>query len=33
MKEDWDDIQNQIEEKVGSAVSNGIRQLEQALLD
>jgi len=32
MKTDWDDIQNQIEEKVGSAISAGIRQLEQALL-
>jgi len=33
MKEDWDDIQNQIEDKVGSAISAGIRQLEQALLN
>ena len=33
MKEDWDDIQLQIEEKVGSAISAGIRQLEHALLN
>ena len=33
MKQDWDDIQNQMEDKVGSAISAGIRQLEQALLN
>ena len=33
MKQDWEDIQYQIEEKVGSAISAGIRQLEQALLN
>ena len=33
MKEDWDDIQSQIEDKVGRAVIAGIRQLEQALLN
>jgi DNA-binding MarR family transcriptional regulator len=33
MREDWDDIQKQIEDKVGSAISAGIRRLEQALLN
>ena len=33
MRKDWDDIQKQIEDKVGSAISTGIHRLEQALLN
>ncbi len=33
MHEDWHDIQFQIEDKVGIAVRDGIRQLERALLN